>query len=123
VAAAAAKDPKYQETAKALCSGTGAGSAIPAAIQRAKVNPAQCRVTSDEVVFVEHRCWVPKDDNLRRRIVQSLHSTPAAGHPGIAGTLDLVRRHFYWPKMSAYIRRLITHYRLCRTKRSLTQAP
>jgi transposase InsO family protein len=52
-----------------------------------------------------------------------MHSTPAAGHPGIAGTLDLIRRHFYWPKMAAYIRRFIAYCRPCRTTRSSNAQP
>jgi hypothetical protein len=74
-------------------------------------------------VFVEHRCWVPQHEDLRRRIVQSMHSTPAAGHPRIAGTLELIRRHFYWLKMTAFIRRFIAHCRPCRTVRSSNAQP
>jgi hypothetical protein len=120
IAAAAPFDKGYQGIVTALRSNQ---PAVPAAIQRAKVNLGQCRVASNGAVFVKHRCWVPQHKDLRRRIVQSMHSALAAGHPGIAGTLDLIRRHFYWPKMTTYIRRFITHCRLCRTTRSLTHAP
>jgi transposase InsO family protein len=120
IAAASQHDEEYQEVVAALRSEQ---ATVPAVIQRAKVNPGQCRVASNDVVFVEHRCWVPQHEDLRRRIVQSLHSAPAAGHPGVAGTLDLIRRHFYWPKMTAYIRRFIAHCRPCRTTRSLNTQP
>jgi len=121
IAAAAMQDEEYQEVVKALRSNDR--SAIPAVIQRAKVNPGQCRVDNEGVVFVEHRCWVPQHEGLRRRIVQKLHSAPAAGHPGIAGTLELIRRHFYWPKMTVYIRRFRAHCRPCRTTRSENAQP
>jgi transposase InsO family protein len=121
IAAAAMQDEEYQEVVGALKS--DGRSAIPAVIQRAKVNPGQCHVDSEGVVFVEHRCWVPQHEGLRRRIVQKLHTAPAAGHPGIAGTLELIRRHFYWPKMTAYIRRFIAHCRPCRTTRSENAQP
>jgi transposase InsO family protein len=120
IAAAAPFDAEYQEIVTAL---RGNQLTVPAVIQRAKVNPGQCRVASNGTVFVEHRCWVPQHEDLRRRIVQGMHSAPAAGHPGIAGTLELIRRHFYWPKMTAYIRRFIAHCRPCRTTRSLNAQP
>jgi len=122
VTAAASRDGDYQELVKAL-GNSGQEATIPAVLQRAKVNPGQCRVSLDGVIFMEHRCWVPQDENLRRRIVQDLHSAPAAGHPGIAGTLALIRRHFYWPKMSSYIRRYIAYCRPCRTTRSSNTMP
>jgi hypothetical protein len=92
IAAAALLDKEYQEIVAALKSEQ---QSVPASIQRAKINPGQCRITGNRAIFVEHRYWVPQHEDLRRRIVKSLHSTPATGHPGIAGTLDLIRRHFY----------------------------
>jgi len=122
VITAAQTDAGYQEVIKALRNNPQ-GDSVPAVIQRAKLNPGECRVTTDGVIFVGHRCWVPQQEDLRRRIIQSMHSSAAAGHPGIAGTLDLVRRYFYWPKMSVLIRRFVAHCRTCRTTKSATAKP
>jgi hypothetical protein len=36
----------------------------------------------------------------RRQIIHDHHDLPAYGHPGIARTADLVKHHYWWPKMS-----------------------
>ena len=47
--------------------------------------------------------YVPKDMELRRKIVEAHHDTTVAGHPGRWKTLELVSRNYWWPGMSRYI--------------------
>ncbi|PWI46234.1 hypothetical protein CEE45_17880, partial [Candidatus Heimdallarchaeota archaeon B3_Heim] len=50
--------------------------------------------------------------NYREEIMKMAHSSPMAGHLGVAKTFDKVRHHFYWPKMKAQI---ATYCRTCHT--------
>ena len=46
------------------------------------------------------KIYVPKDLELRRRIVEQHHDSRIAGHPGRFKTLELVSRNYWWPQMS-----------------------
>ena len=35
--------------------------------------------------------------NLVHKILEELHNSPLAGHPGIEKTLEAVERHYSWP--------------------------
>ena len=39
---------------------------------------------------------VPKDRDLRRRIISAHHDTITAGHPGQFKTQELIKRNYYW---------------------------
>ena len=43
--------------------------------------------------------WVPDDERLLARLIEDVHDPPASGHPGVHRTMDLLRRHYYWPRM------------------------
>ncbi|KAK2970516.1 hypothetical protein RJ640_001721 [Escallonia rubra] len=45
------------------------------------------------------RAYVPKWNNLRKRIIRECHDTPWAGHPGQRRTYALVEASYYWPQM------------------------
>ncbi|MCF8704065.1 hypothetical protein L3055_11050, partial [Corynebacterium sp. MC-02] len=45
------------------------------------------------------RIYVPKHDNLRRRIMRESHDTLWAGHPGQKRTRALIEATYFWPKM------------------------
>jgi hypothetical protein len=123
--AAASSDTAYQEVVAALKGGRNSKDVvripkISPVLQKAQVHPSQCEV-KDGVIFVSHRIWVPADDALRLRIVKEHHGAPGAGHPGPAGTLEQVRRRFYWPKMSLYIRRFVNYCRVCKCIKPVQQ--
>jgi len=48
--------------------------------------------------------------SLRNKLLMVAHDIPAAGHMGIQKTLDRLRRHFYWPGISASVK---TYVRSC----------
>ena len=54
----------------------------------------------DGYLLYKGRVCVPKDDEIRRRILFECHDTPSAGHPGINKTYSLVKRQFYWLGMN-----------------------
>jgi transposase InsO family protein len=39
------------------------------------------------------------DNDLKRGVISFFHDSPSAGHPGIANTLALLRRDYWWPNM------------------------
>jgi hypothetical protein len=72
---------------------------------------------SDGLLMFCGKIYVPKDRDLRRRIVEQHHDTRIAGHAGRFKTLELVSRNYWWPQMSRYIGIYVKHCDLCnRTK-------
>src|SRR5918999_558660 len=55
------------------------------------------------LLFFWDRIYVPRDLNLRRRILEQHHDSHLAGHPGCWKTLELVFRNYWWPNMSQSI--------------------
>ena len=49
------------------------------------------------------RAVVPDNDKLRRKITASAHNHAMVGHPGIKGTLQLVARNYWWPRMVDFV--------------------
>ena len=67
--------------------------------------------------------WVPEYEPLRTQLIQRSHDSPLTGHPGRDGTLEILKRQFYWPGMSQDVRRFVRNCDACgrskvwRTKR------
>jgi hypothetical protein len=51
--------------------------------------------------------YVPINQTLRERAIRWCHDEPMAGHPGIAKTLELTTRTFWWPNMKKDIEKYI----------------
>jgi hypothetical protein len=54
------------------------------------------------------RVYVPDHSNLRARLLELYHSTPAAGHFGVEKCYRAISQFYYWPcmrdDMKAYIK-------------------
>lgn len=55
------------------------------------------------LILFRGKVYVPKDKDLRRKIVEQHHDTYIAGHPGKWKTIELVSRNYWWPGMSHFI--------------------
>jgi hypothetical protein len=81
----------------------------------------------DGLVYFKDRVYIPKDSDLRRRVVQLCHDAPSAGHPGRHGTLELVSRLYWWPGMTRFINQYVSgcdacqRYKSARHPRSILQ--
>jgi hypothetical protein len=52
---------------------------------------------SDGLLMFHGKIYVPKDRELRHRIVEQYHDTRITGHAGRFKTLELVSRNYWWP--------------------------
>ena len=57
----------------------------------------------DGFVYYKGKLYVPNDRSLRKDIVKSCHDSIIAGHPGKDGTIELVSRYHWWPRMASFI--------------------
>jgi len=52
-----------------------------------------------DLLLYKNRWYIPKDEGLRRTIMEAEHDSKIAGHFGTYKTIGRVRASFYWPKM------------------------
>jgi len=53
----------------------------------------------DSLLYRKGILWIPEDRELIRSILESEHNSRIASHMGQDKTNELIRRHFWWPKM------------------------
>jgi hypothetical protein len=58
----------------------------------------------------------------RRDIIRDHHNPPAFGHPGIARTLDLVTRYYWWPSIWEEVQQYVKGCAECQRHKINTQA-
>src|SRR6202453_3228918 len=55
-----------------------------------------------DLILFRGKVYVPKDDNLRRKVVELHHNSFFAGHPGQWKTIELIMRNYWWPGLSRF---------------------
>ena len=77
-----------------------------------KVSVSECTVENGILCF-RGRKWVPENEELRTKIMQTAHDSPLTGHPGRKGTLAILMRDFFWPNMGTDVRRFVRNCNAC----------
>ena len=72
----------------------------------------------DGLVYHRGKLYVPNDVDLRRAIVRSCHDAPTAGHPGQARTLELVSRHYWWPRVRDFVTKYVEGCDTCQRNKA-----
>ncbi|KAA3484115.1 DNA/RNA polymerases superfamily protein [Gossypium australe] len=73
-------------------------------------------LSSDEVLCFQGKACMPKDVELRQKILQDAHSSPHAMHPGGSKMYKDLREQFWWPglkkEVTEFVGRLVSRSRL-----------
>jgi len=64
-------------------------------------DPTQYPPPMDGVYLKLLSIFIPTVPPLKQRLIRMMHDTPYAGHKGSVRTLELLKRNFFWPTMSA----------------------
>jgi hypothetical protein len=67
----------------------------------------------DKLLFFLGCCYVLPNEVLCKRIVECYHDTLSSGHPDQFQTLELVRRDYWWPGMTIFIKNYVTGCATC----------
>lgn len=61
--------------------------------------------------------YVPANNELRTLVMKECHDALTSGHPGRHKTIQLIRRHYWWPGLKGFVNHYIDSCDLCcRTK-------
>jgi len=66
-----------------------------------------------DFLLYQNRLYIPKDDGLRRTIMEAKHDSKIAVHFGTYKTIGRVKANFYWPKMDQNITEYFRSYNIC----------
>ena len=67
----------------------------------------------DGALMLGNRIYVPKVDDLRREILDEAHSAPYAMHPGSSKMYQMLKSHFWWPKMKKEVSEFVSKCMTC----------
>ena len=80
------------------------------------ITVAVCTKQDREIQY-RGKCYVPKGDQLRLRLIQEHHDTALAGHPGRAKTFNLLDRQYYWKDMRKQVDQYVRNCHSCQRSR------
>ncbi|KAI2647999.1 Transposon Tf2-9 polyprotein [Labeo rohita] len=68
-----------------------------------------------------NKLYVPQD--MRQQVLQWVHTSLSAGHPGISRTLHLVKNSFWWPSMTADTSTFVKSCQICAQSKTPKELP
>ena len=74
---------------------------------------SECSVDAAHRLRWHGQKWIPAHEPLRTRLIQFIHDSPLAGHPGREGTRDLLAREYTWPGLTQDVRRFVRNCNVC----------
>jgi len=78
----------------------------------------------DGLLYLHDRLVIPNSATaLQTQILSELHETKTAGHCGVAKTIDLVTRSFYWRNISASVTEFVSSCISCQRSKASNQQP
>ena len=81
--------------------------------QKLREEPTEPWSWQDGLLLHDDLVYVPHDDALRVELMQTHHDDPMAGHYGVAKTLELLLRNYYFPGIHAYVKKYVSTCDLC----------
>jgi hypothetical protein len=67
----------------------------------------------DGLLYYKGKLYISNNQELCAKIIKTCHNTPTTGHPSKHGTLELVSRHYWWPKMGASVEKYVLGCNKC----------
>jgi len=74
-------------------------------------------------MYKEGKVYVPKDDQLRMKIIKLYHDTPVGGHGEQWKTVELVTRDFWWPGITKEMKQYVEGCNACQRNKNHTEQP
>ena len=66
---------------------------------------------------------IPNDPEIKRTILEEIHSVPYSGHLGYQKTLKQIQKTFYWTDLVLDVRDFVLGCPVCQQEKSVTKLP
>ena len=77
----------------------------------------------DGLIYVQEQVLVPKDTSIRTQLLAEAHDASVSGHVGVAKTLELLTRTYYWSGMHKDVKQYVTSCLPCQANKPSHQHP
>ncbi|XP_055824359.1 uncharacterized protein LOC129892847 [Solanum dulcamara] len=81
------------------------------------------KLREDGVLLYQNRLCVPKDENLRKEILDEAHTSPYAMHPGGTKIFQTIKEHYWWNDMKKDIAEFTSSCLVCKHIKVEHQVP
>jgi len=82
-------------------------------VQSLPMVPSTPWAWQNDLLLHDGLIYVAQNDSLRLQLLQQHHDSPLAGHFGIAKTVELLSRNYYFPGMQSYVKRYVSSCDVC----------
>jgi hypothetical protein len=73
--------------------------------------------SKDGIIYYHEKIYVPRNEELREKIISLHHDTFLSGHPGEYCTQELIEQNYWWPRLGNQVKRFVQTCEPCqRTK-------
>ena len=66
---------------------------------------------------------IPNDPEIKKTILEEIHSVPYSGHLGYQKTLKQIQKTFYWTDLVLDVRDFVLGCPVCQQEKSVTKLP
>jgi hypothetical protein len=80
-------------------------------------------VSDNGFIIYEDLIYIPKDEELRSRIITLHHDPAIAGHPGMWKTTEQITWNYWWPGLRREVKRYIKSCEACQRTKARRTAP
>ncbi|GAB7357799.1 hypothetical protein MBLNU459_g0615t2 [Dothideomycetes sp. NU459] len=74
---------------------------------------SQAWTKRDGLLYRRDALYIPQDSAVKTELLYRSHDAPTAGHFGVARTLELLQRKYYWPNMAQEVKEYVATCDVC----------
>jgi hypothetical protein len=74
------------------------------------------------LIYCNQQLYIPNHNEIKNKLLEEAHDIPISGHVGIAKTIDLLSRTYYWPKLHEDVKEYITSCLPCQSNKARNSA-
>ena len=74
------------------------------------------------LIYCNQQLYIPNHNEIKNKLLEEAHDIPISGHVGIAKTIDLLSRTYYWPKLHEDVKEYINSCLPCQSNKARNSA-
>ena len=78
-------------------------------------------VVKDGMIYCGQQLYIPADREIKAELLREAHDVAVSGHVGVAKTVDLLSRTYYWPQLQEDVKDYIKSCLACQSNKARNQ--